>query len=214
MRKTTMCYLLGVVCGAGAAIISLKEYYYEKSENAIRDMEKEIRAAKSHIAEINEKRKQEVETNIAKGREIKDYIDYTNVEKAQKELDETIEKSLGSVMKKEEEAETIERRLPPKSSEEREEGPSEGPAEEPYIISANRFANERPYYDKVTLVYFAGDGTLCYEDSYEEADINVGVEFVDHFGDDEPNVCYVRNEKSGCDYEILLEEGSFSDLDS
>lgn len=79
--------------------------------------------------------------------------------------------------------------------------------DEPYLISANDFATGRGL-DKVTLTYYINANLLCedgevLENNYDEL---LGNEWKEHFHDDEDGVVYVRNEKMGAEYEVLLDE--------
>lgn len=79
--------------------------------------------------------------------------------------------------------------------------------ETPYIISANEFATGTGL-DKVTLTYYINADLLCedgevLENNYDEL---LGNEWKEHFHDEEDGVVYVRNEKMGAEYEVLLDE--------
>ena len=92
------------------------------------------------------------------------------------------------------------------------EAPVEYP-DEPYVITPNQFVHEKRYYDKVTLLYYEGDGTLVSEtDDYVE-DINsaIGEESLSHFGEWEQDAVYVRNDKLSIDYEVILQHSAYGD---
>ena len=80
---------------------------------------------------------------------------------------------------------------------------------EPYVISANEFATDRAH-DKITLTYYINAGVLCEEDKVVDNDFSelLGDDWKGHFHDEEDGVVYVRNEKLGADYEVLLDESS------
>ena len=168
MKKGLILYFAGALTGAAAAVFALKESFEVKAEEKIKEMELEIRKAKLDLALKNKERKDEIKETYT-ARKQGDYINYAEIKKAKEELDKVVENALEKpVIKAEEEAaENLH--------------PSEGPAEEPYVISPESFANEFPYFDKITLVYYEGDGTLVFEDSLEEADVNVGDDFMNHF---------------------------------
>ena len=91
-------------------------------------------------------------------------------------------------------------------------GPKEGLADKPYVISPSEFINEQPYYDKITLEYYEDD-VLCNAISEEIiTDINttIGLESLNHFGEYEDDVVYVRNEKWSTDYEIIFQHRPFA----
>lgn len=80
----------------------------------------------------------------------------------------------------------------------------------PYVITPTSFGMECPYYDKVTLVFHEEDGIITEEDGTMVTDVDklVGWASLDRFGEYEPNVVYVRNEKICTDYEIVREYGT------
>lgn len=69
-------------------------------------------------------------------------------------------------------------------------------------------------FDMVTLVYYADNVMLYYEDQHQVDDIDhlVGEDFRDHFGDYEEGVVYVRNIRNQTDYEIIKEEDEYYDI--
>lgn len=85
--------------------------------------------------------------------------------------------------------------------------------EKPYIISFEEY-NDDIEYDKRILSYFADDETLV--DSITDELIDnvgkvVGFDNLEHINDDPDQNLFVRNEKYGCDYQIVLEAGAYSD---
>lgn len=74
--------------------------------------------------------------------------------------------------------------------------------ETPYVINPDDFAwNDE--YEKVSLTYFA-DAVLVDEDDkpMEDVDSTVGVDYVNHFGEYEDDIVYIRNDKLKIDFEI------------
>lgn len=69
-------------------------------------------------------------------------------------------------------------------------------------------------FDMVTLVYYADNVMLYYEDQHQVDDIEhlVGKDFRDHFGDYEEDAVYVRNIRNQTDYEIIKEEDKYYDI--
>ena len=85
-------------------------------------------------------------------------------------------------------------------------GPKEGGFVEPYIITAQQFATDG-ILDKVTLTYYINADLVCEEEeAVDDPEAVIGTEFTDHFHDDEEGVVYVRNEKLGTDYEVILDD--------
>lgn len=93
-------------------------------------------------------------------------------------------------------------------------------AKHPYVLESDKissasekFVNEEPYFDKVTLYYF-DDGVLCSEE--EEIITNVadtiGLDSLNRIGEYEPDVVYVRNERDSTDYEVVRQYRNFADI--
>ena len=80
----------------------------------------------------------------------------------------------------------------------------------PYVISPDAFANEKPEYAKITLVYYE-DNEVLINDQEECIDIgtDIGYDAINHFGEYEKDAVYIRNEQLGNDYEVLLEHASW-----
>ena len=80
-------------------------------------------------------------------------------------------------------------------------------ATEPYLISIEEYAEEFRNHEKVTVTYYEADETLADENDEMIHDIesNVGLDNVVRFGQggsQDENVVYVRNQRSGIDFEI------------
>ena len=85
--------------------------------------------------------------------------------------------------------------------------------EAPYIIEPEDFALDEDYL-KVTYTYYA-DGVLTDEngDVVGREDDVFKSDFAKHFGEYDAGDCvYVRNDKIRCDYEIIQDEGYYSDI--
>lgn len=74
----------------------------------------------------------------------------------------------------------------------------------PYVISAQQFATEYPFFDKVTLEYYEHNGILVDEDGVhvEDIDETIGKDSLMRIGEYEPDVVYVRNEELNVDFEV------------
>ena len=80
----------------------------------------------------------------------------------------------------------------------------------PYVISPEAFASEHIDYAKLTVVYYE-DNEVLLNDEEECVDIGstIGYDAVNHFGEYEKDACFIRNEKLGNDYEVLLEHRAY-----
>lgn len=85
--------------------------------------------------------------------------------------------------------------------------------ERPYVISPDEFG-EKNGYENVTLTYYA-DGVLTdyFDNVISNVDEVVGFDSLDHFGEYEDDVVFVRNEKMETDYEILRDLRDFNESD-
>lgn len=90
--------------------------------------------------------------------------------------------------------------------------PKEERAEKPYVIDPQTYSEDFHGFDKCVLVYWRGNNVLL-TDEQEVMDIEstVGAESLEHFGEYESDTVFVRNERFGCDFEVLLEEGSYGE---
>lgn len=82
----------------------------------------------------------------------------------------------------------------------------------PYVISPEEFG-EFEDYERISLSYYA-DQILADEDDEKVEDVDnvVGLESLTHFGEFEDDSVFVRNDKLKCDYEILLDQRTYSDV--
>lgn len=82
----------------------------------------------------------------------------------------------------------------------------------PHVITYDDFAENG--YEGESLYYFT-DGVvtdLMYNvmDDYEDL---IGDDFAEHFGEEEPDVVYIRNDKLKTDFEVLRDERRFSEVE-
>lgn len=84
---------------------------------------------------------------------------------------------------------------------------------EPYVISPDNYG-ENDNYTQISLVYYAGDGVLADDEDevVEDIEATVGEDFAEHFGEYEDDSVFIRNDRLRCDYEILRDNRSFSDV--
>lgn len=81
----------------------------------------------------------------------------------------------------------------------------------PYVISPDEFGDFKDY-DTISLTYYA-DQILVDDggDKIEDVDDVVGMESLTHFGEYEDDSVFVRNDRLKCDYEILMDERTYSE---
>lgn len=87
-------------------------------------------------------------------------------------------------------------------------------ADEPYIISQEEFLINENDYQNPSLVYFAEDDVLVddQEKPIELIDPVVGEDNLTRFGhgSKDNRIVYIRNDKLGCDFEIVKNEGNYA----
>lgn len=84
-------------------------------------------------------------------------------------------------------------------------------SDEPYILHKDEFWGDEKGYTQNTLTYYAGDNTLCSEDSTPIYNIQEVVgELKFGHGSGDRNVAYVRNDKLKAEYEVIRDRGHFS----
>lgn len=83
----------------------------------------------------------------------------------------------------------------------------------PYVVSYEEYVGNEVNHDQQTLTYYAGDDTLAdmRDVPIDNTDYTVGDDNLTRFGhgSHDPNVVYIRNERSGSDYEVIRSEGTF-----
>ena len=185
-----------IIFGVGAAIGSFAAYFYAKkkyqkiADEEINSMKEyyEIKKEKKPIVEVKSFQKEDViKTNsLSELQEL-----YSSKHNA--DLDPGYYSS------------------PYPFSEREDDHPTDGSLEDPYTITADQFVNEKRNFEKETLLYFEGNGVLC-EDTeriIEDIDSSIGRDNLDKFGEFEEDVMYIRNERLGIDYEVLLQHSTY-----
>ena len=81
-----------------------------------------------------------------------------------------------------------------------------------YVIPPEQFGDDENY-DQISLTYYA-DGVLADENDevIDDVEETVGIESLNHFGEYEDDSVFVRNDTRKCDYEILLDQRTYSEV--
>ena len=86
----------------------------------------------------------------------------------------------------------------------------------PYLVSIAEYHDETTRNEKITITYFAGDNVIAYEDDsiMLDPDESIGLINLSRFGvmSDDENFVYVRNPRISVDYEIVRDDGKYSDM--
>lgn len=88
------------------------------------------------------------------------------------------------------------------------------PAEEtPYVITPDDFGElDMEGYDSLTFHYYLDNVLTDDRDDLLDSFETVGFDFMNHFGEYDDNVVYIRNDKLMADYEILAEDCRYDDI--
>lgn len=84
----------------------------------------------------------------------------------------------------------------------------------PYVITEQEFRIDEPNFSKDSITYYKGDNTLAEEDETYIPDLEgtVGAENLQYFGlaSGDPRVLHIRNERVMSDFEVTLNDGSYT----
>ena len=97
----------------------------------------------------------------------------------------------------------------------RTEAPSEGLAEYPYIISDTDIIAGHRMHDQVTVNYYddgIAEEALNPGCLFDDIDGTIGRESLEHFGEYEEDVVFVRNERLGIDYEVIRQHRDYAEI--
>lgn len=181
----SLAFIAGVAVGSATTWYLLKDRYAEIAQEEI-DSVKEVFARREQ-----ERKDESVKKTVAEG--------IKNVDKNKPELKEYAEK-----LKK-----TGYVRYSDRAQKEDVE-PEE--LDKPYVIPPEQFGDNEDY-EQISLTYYA-DSVLTDENDeiIEDVEETVGFESLDHFGEYEDDSVFVRNDARKCDYEILLDQRTYSEV--
>jgi len=87
--------------------------------------------------------------------------------------------------------------------------------ESPYVISFEEFNENSTDWEQNNLVYYEGDDVLADErdNPIPEIEATIGYDNLNRFGhgSQDPNVVYIRNERTEALFEVIRNEGKFAD---
>lgn len=222
--KPILYFLAGVAVGSAATFFAVKGYFEDKAEQRIQEEVSSVkeaylkRAAAKTLADKNsEEKRKNAETWRIKVREVSDEeLSPDPEDPEEKKIIHEI-KSLrksydrGNFERKADEPvedEVIHRHnIFDDQDDFYEEHPSEGAEEHPYPITAEEFANEKRFYDKITIYLYRDDVAVDEQERIvDDLEQLVGVENINRLGDlsDDEDVVLIRNEMRSADYEIRL----------
>ena len=199
MYKYVMTFISGAIIGAGGVLLWLRKDYNKKVEEAAAEMERKAIEAKKE-AENAKKELEEVKKNAD--------------EKLYSELQERLGYTGDAAEVQTRKADTSENNA------------SQGPSGKyykigskltenivpPFGISGEDFLLNKKDFSKITLLYYRLDGVLATEDGTEVQDINyvLGKDWMNEVGKYDDGVAYIRNERTGSDYEVIIEDLSYA----
>lgn len=189
MSKTTgfVMFVLGAAVGSVATWQYAKKKYEQIAQEEI-DSVKEIFSRRESAVDVEIVTPEPQTAKVGKSEEKPDISEYA----ARLEREGYTNYSNASAGEKKEEQETMEMK--------------------PYVISPDEFG-EFEDYERISLSYYA-DHILADEDDEKVEDVDnvVGLESLAHFGEYEDDSVFVRNDRLKCDYEILLDQRTYSDV--
>ena len=183
--------VLSFTIGAAAGVLATKNYFDKKYSDIAN---KEIKDAVTRHNTVKEGKDPMTEPEFVKKKmvtnekpDLEEYIRKTNLT------------SYATVSK-------------PKDEEPVDPKPKEAAYREPYVISPDEYDGNADF-DKITLTYYQ-DGVLAddNDEEIEDPDETVGEESLDHFGEYEEDIVYVRNERLGIDYEVSRDRRRYADV--
>lgn len=194
-------FAAGAVVGAGAAYFCLKEKFKMQAEDEIRQMRDYYKKKMDELENDDEEEESENEhssyssfDSLIKDEEAKKaYVNYNTVNPE-------------ASMTKEEFDEMRERAMMTQAPEDEHD--------EPYILTVEEFEDGKAGYDSIGLSYYEGDDTLVDEaEDMVEVDETVGSENMEWFKASGVDAMYIRNDRVGCDYEVIRLDGNFYDTE-
>lgn len=176
---------VGALLGCGATYVALKEAYATKEENDIQE-----------LSEWYDKKFKELEiqkNNIAAYKEMA--AEYCNKDKEEQVEEPVIVKPVVKGKTKKKKA-------------------SDPEITEPYIISEDQYEDDNGF-DKLIVSYFEEDEVLMFdnEEVFDNGQQVLGALNLSQFNDlKDDDTIYIRNEKFGADYQVVLESGSYQNF--
>lgn len=183
MVKDLLIFAGGVLLGSAATYLIVKKKYEKTSQDEIEEI-RNIYFEKCRRVDGIRKMEDEKET-------LKNTV-LTSGYTSEEEFEETDDKE---EEEDDQEAEWEKERI----------APVEHP-QDPYTITPHQFAYDNRHYEKLTLLYYPSEEALVSEETQEEEDVNmtIGEESLKKFGEFDEDVAYVRNDRVGIDYEVIL----------
>ncbi len=191
--KEVMLFIAGLGIGSVGTYFVVKKHYEDFMDEEIESVKEYY---KDNIMEIAKREFGESVVNPEKEEPVEEKENEPNYQKIIKKL------NYGDYSQKDDKVVDFHK----------EDAPAVAEKKGPYVIGPDDFANGEQY-DKITLTYFSEDGVFMSieEEVIPEGMQLVGEENLDHIGEIEEDVVYVRNEGLNTDYEVILEERAYSD---
>lgn len=212
MYKNILYAVAGAVVGSAATYFIMRNKFAEQAQNDINEM-------KEYYANQNKKMDEDGEENVdipenrnnsaevKEAKKISGYMNYTSYSDLMKgESPTAFESSLNQKPNDNEEDEEEE----PDFAD--FDHPTEGPADMPYPITSADYSNGNANFDKLAWIFYAGDSTFVDEDGdiIDDPRGIIGVDDQQIMGlPIEDGSVFLRNEKLGADYEVVIDQGPY-----
>lgn len=188
MRNELISFLIGLVIGAGAAYLALKEHFEQIANEEIED----VKRVYGNASNDNEDEKPEPEDD----QELQDLIAFYK----DPSYKESINMTQYDKIKNENTTEDILVK---------EVHPSDDDSQAIYLIEDTDFLQPGERYDQKTLTYYVDEGILIdeqYNELFDEMSwLDHGI--LDAFVESDDDVIYMRNADVMMDFEIVKEHG-------
>lgn len=203
-------FTAGVIGGAAGMLIAVKKYYEHIANEEIESVKETYSVEGNHIKngvinnELSPDNYENIRDTSNDNEGIDEQDDASDEEAKKKECEDIIKKlNYGSYSHKSDEDESEDNSISPEDT-----------TKYPRVITPEEYEDEEETYTKRTLSYFSCDGVIMDSDTEEVIDNGidlVGEGNLEHFGEYEPEVVYVRNESNKTDYEVVMEDRTYKD---
>jgi hypothetical protein len=91
--------------------------------------------------------------------------------------------------------------------------PRDPNSDTPYVVTIDQHFEDDNRYEKITVTFYEADGVLADErdQMVEDQDGTIGRDFDLHWGEGskDPNIVYIRNDRTEADYEVIRDKRSY-----
>lgn len=219
--KVFLAFGVGSVLGAVVTHRLAKKKFEAELEKEIQDVKDNYRILRKEDYEtptdfVQKNRPDLIEDEILRSMEVNTIIEHA---KLNEEMQDEVEQyQTGSIFNRFEHKDPEDKHLLPEDANETlfENLKATRTEDTPYLVSVDEYHDEYNHWQKMSVTYFAGDNIIAYEDDtiMMDPDETIGTINLSRFGvmSQDPGIVYVRNHRLNIDYEIVLDDGKYSDM--